>query len=224
MPHLAVLLLLSLSSPATAPARGDVDPVIARVVAGLQAVEGQAGDAMRVTGARGEGRTLILDIELAATMPEQIRPQMVAAMTAAALCSEERSAAFFGDGRVLRVAVVRAGRPLGSATIDRCPGPIGEGLSAGTYASGMQSIVGMETGGMKVVSIRAEGNSLVVTVDVVSGPMGGAAAATTFVADFCRRPEVQAAFFDRGLRLRVDTTVRGRDRLTGAPIASCPGR
>ncbi|MEA3012358.1 MAG: hypothetical protein QOD42_903 [Sphingomonadales bacterium] len=109
-------------------------------------------------------------------------------------------------------------------TVDRCPGPIGEGLSAGTFASGMQSIVGLETNGVRIDSIRAERNSLIVALDVVSGPTGGAAAEANFVEGFCFRPDVQAAFFGRGLTLRVDTVVRGRDRRTGRPIATCPGR
>lgn len=222
---LAVSFALFLSAPAIAAAQGDVDPLVERAVANMRAAIGRTvASAFRLIAARGEGRTLILDIELTVDTPELIGAPQVADMVAAAICSEPGVPPFFSDGRRLRVDVVRAGRAPGSMIVDHCPGPVGEGLSVGTFASGMQSIVGMETGGVRIVFIRPEGNSLIVSLDLVSGPIDAAAAEADFVAGFCFRTDVQTAFFDRGLTLRVDTAVRGRDRRTGTLIASCPGR
>jgi hypothetical protein len=207
-----------------APPHG-VDPLVAQLATNMRGAMGRmAASPMPITGTRGEGRTLILDIALPATTVEVIGPPQVASVYAAAICAEPGGGLFFRDGRVLRVDVVRTGRAIGSATVDRCPGPSGEGFSAGTFASSLQSFVGMEDGGVRFVSVRAEGNSLIVTQDVVSGPTGAAAATANFVASFCGGSNIQTIFFDRGLTLRVDTTVRGRDLLTGTPITACPAR
>lgn len=222
MRRFAVLPLLWLS--AGAAAQGDVDPLVAQAAANLRASPGQAaGGRIVVTGARGEGRTLILDIDVSAEPSGLIGAQQVVSIHAAVMCADRRSAGFFSDGRVIRVDVVRNGRSLGSATADRCPGAIGEGLSAATFAAALQSFVGVEEGGIRITSVRAEGNSLIITVDVVSGAIDRAAAAANFVVGFCRG-DAETSFFGRGLTLRVDATVRGRDLLTGTPLTSCPER
>ena len=95
---------------------------------------------------------------------------------------------FFSDGRVLRVEVARAGRAEGSATIDRCPGPAGQGLNAATFAAGMQSMVGVETNGMTIAAVRAEGNAVIVTLAFPAGvPVPDATQG--FLEGFCQHPE-----------------------------------
>ncbi|HYI49283.1 MAG TPA: hypothetical protein VEX35_12550 [Allosphingosinicella sp.] len=196
--------------------------MIAHVAAGFRERIGRPPVAqMRVTGARGEGRTLILNVDLIEGSPETIRTPLVASSMAIGICAAPRTGNFFSQGRVLRVEVTRAGRAEGSTTVDRCPGPAGQGLTAATFAAGMQSFVGFEESGMTIAAIRPEGNAVIVTL---AFPAGASVTDATqdFLQGFCQRPADLAPFFGSGLILRVDTKIGERDPLPGPPVTACP--
>jgi hypothetical protein len=225
MPTLAALLLF-LTTPTPVPAQDDVDPVVARFVAtARQGVGLQVNGLMRVTGVRGEGRTLILVLELAAEAPELLEPPHVASMIATSICADANGAAFFGGGRALQVQVSGPRRPAQSVTIDRCPGPVGEGLTAAAFAAGLQTFVGLRDGDMTIAAVRAEGNMMIVTLAYPADSRVGAASNSEgFVQGFCARPEVGPAFFGRELILRVDTRIGDGEPMPGPAVTACPAR
>jgi hypothetical protein len=198
MLSLAALLLFYMSAPTPVPAQEDVDPMIVRVAGDFRETIGTPPvTQMRVTGARGEGRTLILNVDLLDGSSALFRAPQVASSIAIGICAVSRTGNFFGRGRVLRVEVTRVGRAEGSATVDRCPGPAGQGLTAATFAGGMQSMVGTEVSGMTIAAVRAEGNATIVTLAFPAGtPVTDSSQA--FLEGFCRRPEELAVFFGNG--------------------------
>lgn len=206
-----VLLVLCLTVPAAAAAQGNVDPIVARAVAYFQARLNQnLTRTERIRGVRSERRALILDIELLPEAPAMYRPENVLSVLAANICSATNSARFFGEGRTLRVDVVRDGRPLGTATTDRCPGAIGQGRSAATFAAAMQSFVGTEVSGVRFVAITAEEHAVVIALDILAGTEATAdEAATSLFGGFCTTPDLNRTFFGRGLTLRIETTMAG---------------
>ena len=218
--------LACLFVPAMAVAQDAVDPWVARAAANYRAVREHVGDrTMRISDARGEGRTLILDIELLPTAAAMIEPPNVLSIYSASICADANAARFFTEGRMLRVNVVRDGRPLGTAATDRCPGAIGEGLSAATFAGALQSFVGRDEDGVRIIAVRAEGATLIVALDVLPGTtITTEAAAGHFLTGFCSRSDTNSIFFDRGLTLRIDTSMNGRTPRTGTPIRRCPQR
>jgi hypothetical protein len=224
MLSLAALLLLSMSAPTPVAARGDVDPMVAFLADTFRAViGGPPVGQMRIIGVRGEDRILILNIDLSAEASALFRPPQVAMAAATGICSMPRTGNFFGDGRALRVEVTRVGRAEGSATVDRCPGPAGQGLTAAAFAGALQSMVGVEENGATVAAIRAEGNAVVVTMAFPAGtPDNGPS--QSFVLAFCRHPEDLRGFFGSGLTFRVDTKIGERDPVPGRAITACPPR
>lgn len=223
---LGLAALLLLFAPAPAAVLEDVDPVIARVAAGAQEMVGTTiSGLMRITGMRGEGRALVLTIEMAEHAPALFGPQQVAAMTAMGMCSVAGMDNFFRDGRVLLVQVARTGRAEQSVTIDHCSGPAGEGLTAAVFAAGMQALVGVEDDEMTVTAVRAEGDMLIVTLAPRPGrPATVASIAASFARGFCRRPEVGSIFFGRGLILRADMATGGGDPVPGPVVSACPAQ
>lgn len=224
MPGLAAFLLLAASALTPATARNDIDPVVARLAAEIEAQAGlpPAGQ-IRITGARGERRTLILSIDLRADTSDLFRPPQVASSIAAGLCAVPGRRNFFSDGRVLRVEVTRAGRAEGSGTVDRCPGPVGQGLSAATFAASMQVMVGVETHGMTIAAVRAEGNAVIVTLAFPAGAVL-TDATQAFMEGFCEHPEELGVFFGNGVVLRVETRIGDRDPVAGPLVTACPAR
>jgi hypothetical protein len=218
---LPVAFLLALAVPAGTAMQADADPLITRLAADLQAAAGQRMGTMLLRSARGEARTLVMELEMTDETPALIGPAQVASLTAANICSRPQGGIFFSNGRGLRVDLIRAGRAVGSARTDRCPGPIGEGMSAATFAAGLQSFVGMEADGIRISGVRAEGRAVIFTIDTSAALRDGVP--DNFVLGFCLRPEVKDIFFANGLVLRVDTTVGGADLRAGPPVTACPG-
>jgi hypothetical protein len=97
-------------------------------------------------------------------------------------------------------------------------------LSAETFARGMQQLVGQQMGPLRIASVAAEGNVLVVTLDGATGwraetsPTGINEA---FLAGYCRNPNA-AVYFGGGRTMRVDTMENGQNRIQGAPVDRCP--
>ena len=227
MLNLAAVLLLYMSAPTAAVAQDDVDPIVARFAGHIRETIGrQIAGQMQITGVRGEGRTLILSVEMAAGASELIGPVQVASIMATHICAVPRAGnIFFGDGRALRVEVVRAGRGQGSATVDRCTGPVGEGLTAAAVATAMQSLVGREDNLMRIVAIRGEGNILIVTLALPTGRHGSAAALSdVMVQGFCGSADFRTGFFGRGLVLRVDTMSDDDAPVPGPAVTACPAQ
>jgi hypothetical protein len=222
MLNLAALLLLHMSAPAAAAARDDVDPMVAFLVGTFrEAIGGPSVGNMRIIGVRGEGRMLILTVDLPADASELFGPPQVAMATASGICSIPSTGDFFGDGRAVRVEVTRVGRAEGSATVDRCPGPAGQGLTADAFAGALQSIVGVSEAGATVAAVRAEGDAVVVTMALPAGARD-TGETRSFVQDLCRRPQDMAGFFRRGLSFRVDIKIGDREPVPGPPITACP--
>lgn len=117
-----VAFLACLLAPAATVAQVTADPVLAQAVAELQPRVGRdIGRTYRLIAVRAEGRTLVLDIEFLAEAGNLDAPRMASVMALGA-CMIQNRAPFFAQGRRLRVDARRAGRSLGSATADRCPG------------------------------------------------------------------------------------------------------
>lgn len=225
MLRLAFLALL-LAVPAAAAAQDGVDPLVARAVASYRAARDRdSASRIRVRDARGEGRTLILDVELLPGASTMLEPANVLPIFSGSICADAEAARFFGEGRAMRVNLVREGRRLGSATTDRCPGAIGQGLSAATFAGVLQSFVGTVDRGVRITAVRAEGATLTLSLDVLPGTdITAEAAAGNFIRGFCSRSDTDSIFFDRGLTLRIETTLSGRSPPTAQSLARCPAR
>lgn len=219
------LLVLCLTAPAAAAAQNNVDPMVARAVAYFQTRLNQNDSrTTRIRSVRGEGRALILDIELLPEAAAMYGPPNVLSMLAAIICSDMNSARFFGEGRTLRVDVIREGRALGSATTDRCPGAVGQGMSAATFAAALQSFVGTVDAGVRIAAIRAEGTVVIISLDVLAGTgVTTEAAVANFMGGYCARPNPNRSFFDRGLTMRFETTVAGQGPAIVQSFARCPG-
>lgn len=107
-----------------------------------------------------------------------------------------------------------------------------QGLPAGSggtqeveqYARRLQSRVGVRFGGAEVTAIRADGNTLVVTVD---GPANWRAGHQSFqltrpfLLGFCKTDRA-AAYFGDGRAIRLDTTEEGSGLIRGLPSTRCP--
>lgn len=221
----AILLCLLLATPADVTAQDGADPAILNAANNLQPRVGQnLNRTMRLTAARAEGRILVLGIELSSESSDMTGPTQVAAILATGICQDTSDATFFGEGRGLRVSVTRAGRALGSAAIDHCPGPIGQGATPATFAGAMQSLVGTAAGdgSVSITSLRAEGDTLIVVFDVLRRGVPVDQIGPMFLTGFCRRDDAQTIYFDHGFKLRVDTTYRGDNLRAGPLITACP--
>lgn len=94
---------------------------------------------------------------------------------------------------------------------------------ASQLATSLQSMVGQDQGnGMTVTAIRAEDETLVIEID---GPAAWRSNRDPkylnelFLGGFCKN----AAFvFERGMKLRLDTTEAAGNRLTGPINDHCP--
>lgn len=180
----------------------------------------------RLLGVRGEGRTMIWQVEMFDDLDGALGPPEIAGIIAGAFCLDPEAATFFGEGRALRVEVSHAGRSTGAASVDHCPGPSGQGLNAVSLAAMMQTMVGHPIeGNVRVAAFRADGEILVATLD---GPAGwranGAGEAVTgrFVRDFCQ--EGPREYFNGANRFRVDTLEGGNNAVPGRVQTACPGR
>lgn len=94
---------------------------------------------------------------------------------------------------------------------------------ASQLASSLQSMVGQDQGdGLTVAAIRAEDETLVIEID---GPAAWRSNRDpkvlndAFLTGFCKK----AAFiFERGMKLRLDTTEAGGNKLSGPIDDHCP--
>lgn len=117
-----VAFLACLFASAAAAAQSTADPVLAQAVAELQPRVGRdIGRTYRLIAVRTEGRTLVVDVEFLEEAGNLDAPRMASVM-ALGVCMIQNRAPFFDRGRRLRVDARKAGRSLGSATVDRCPG------------------------------------------------------------------------------------------------------
>lgn len=220
-----LLLLLAMPTVAAA-AQSGTDPVTADWVAGFRAQMQSSEDGMRITGVRAQGQVLILQVALAPNMPSAMNPETVVSSIAGGMCADAAGATFFTAGRRLRTEVSRNGRPVGAATLGRCPGPIGLGYTAETFAASMQPLIGRDLGeGVTITALRAEGSILVVTMN---GPAGWRQTAshplleTSFLSGFCEDDRPEDSVFVNGLGIRIDTTDGGQDLVRGRVITACP--
>ena len=95
---------------------------------------------------------------------------------------------------------------------------------AARMAEGLQGLVGKQPDSMfTITAIKAEGETLVISVD---GPIGwredksATDLSGAFVNGFCSKA---ANMFDTGMKLRVDTSENGGDKLWKGPsVDHCP--
>ncbi|HEV7658945.1 MAG TPA: hypothetical protein VGO55_03780 [Allosphingosinicella sp.] len=226
MLSLAALLLLYMSAPTPAAGPGDVDPMVADVARHVQSTSAGTGDVRRIA-ARGEGRTLVWQAEIAPDMVGAIRPDDLAAVIANGICAGLAGPAFFTEGRTLRVEMRPPGGAFSSATADHCSVPAGRRFSAARFASIMQPLVGREVDGVTIASIRAEGDLVILVLDGGVGWRRGITAEMmegVLLGNFCDPAAANHGFFNGTRRMRVDTLEGGREPIQGQPIASCPAR
>ena len=96
--------------------------------------------------------------------------------------------------------------------------------SAADYAARTQSLVGQSYGPMRIRSVEAENNSVVITVDGPSGwrqGMPSYAMTAHFIDGFCHADKA-VGYFAEGRSLRFDTMEEGRYPIHGAPLDHCP--
>jgi hypothetical protein len=119
--------------------------------------------------------------------------------------------------------VTRAGRRDETVTVDHCPPGSGQGLTATTFATGMQSLVGLREDNMTITAIRAEGDLMIVTLAVPAGTESSASSlGEVFLQSFCQSREVQTVFFQNGLGLRVELIVGGAPPTSSPRYTACP--
>jgi len=95
---------------------------------------------------------------------------------------------------------------------------------AASMASALQGLVGKQPDNpFTITSIKAENETLVISVDGESGWRADKSAADlsgAFVGGFCTKA---ASMFDSGMKLRVDTSENGGENLwTGPTVDHCP--
>lgn len=98
-------------------------------------------------------------------------------------------------------------------------------MTAEEVAGPMQALVGKEySGRLKVVSIAAEGNVLVLTIDGQAGWHGitPKQAVESFLAPFCADEDGRA--FLKANMVRLDRLDRGANLERGEPTNSCPAK
>jgi hypothetical protein len=202
-----------------------VDPVVAAMAKSFRLA--QRSSDVRLRGSRGEGRTLILEVEMSSDVPAVVGVRDIAPGFAQAICANPRTAHFFTEGRTLRVDLSVRGRAPTSAVIDRCTGPTGQGITIENYVRMYRAFVGRDLGdGARITAARAEGQTLVLDLDGPAGWRSGltpAAIAQEFLEGFCESG-TRNSFFAGGRTLRVDTTEGGRDPRQGQLITACPAR
>lgn len=219
--RLAILLgiLLSLSSGC----RQRVDPVVADIARDMARVP--PNSAFRIVTARGEDRTLIMQVEVNPDAAQVWDAAGIAHSFATVICATPRDANFFSEGRTLRVEVSSPGRAGMSAIVSRCPGPAGQGLNMDAIVEIFRPMVGRDLGGgARLTSVRAEGQTLVMVVDGQPGWRTGldqATIAQAFLDEPCRQPGGYR-LFDGTRSLRIDTTEGGRNLLQGQTVIRCP--
>ncbi len=97
---------------------------------------------------------------------------------------------------------------------------------AANMASALQGLVGKQPDSpFTITSIKADSETLVISVDGESGWREDKSAAdlsAAFVGGFCTKA---ASMFDSGMKLRVDTSENGGDKLwTGPTVDHCPAK
>ncbi len=97
-------------------------------------------------------------------------------------------------------------------------------LTATDYATNMQSIVGQEfEGGVKIHAVKAEANTLVLTVtgpDDWSANLGPDAISGALISGFC---STAPQFFSNGVTMRVDSIDKG-ELAKGPLVSTCPAK
>lgn len=222
--HLARLIillgaLLSFSSGC----RQSVDPVIADIARDMERVP--ASGAFRIVSARGEDRTLIMQVEVNLDGPQPLDAAGIAHMFATIICATPRDANFFSEGRLLRIELSTPGHAGTTATIGHCTGPAGQGLNMAAIVEMFRPMVGRDLGdGGKMTSVRAEGQTLVMVMDGPPGWRAGAdqeTIAQAFLDEPCRQPG-GFRLFDGTRNLRIDTTEGGHNLIQGQTVIRCP--
>lgn len=214
-----LLLLLSLGSAC----RERVDPVVADMARDWRRVPTSPG--FRIASARGEGHTLILQIEVDADGAQVLDAATTANMLAAGICAIPRDANFFSEGRTLRIELFAPGRAATNAVVSRCTGPVGRGFTMDAIVAMFRPMVGRDLGdGGRMTSVRAEGQTLVMVLDGRPGWRTGLdqeTIARAFLEDPCSPPGGFKLF--NGTRsLRIDTTEGGGNLIQGQVITRCP--
>ena len=174
----------------------------------------------------GEGRTLVLRAEIAPDIASYVDARLYAHALATGICVDPRGASFFNHGRTVRVELTPAGGRPTIASVDRCPGPVGTGLTTEALASAMQPTVGRDMDGVAVVSIRAEGETVVIVMDGVAGWREGTTTEMlngAFLSNFCDLRTGNNPYFNGTQAVRIDTREAGRGLIRGNPITTCPG-
>lgn len=198
-----------------------VDPVVAEAARVWRSVPTRSD--FRIVSARGEGRTLILQVEIPSDVSQVLDARAIAQMFS--VCPTPREANFFSEGRALRVELSRAGHATTSATVSRCSGPVGNGVNIDTFVQMLRPMVGRDLGeGARVTSVRAEGQTLVLVFDGPRGWREGldqAAIAWGFLEQSCSQAR-GFALFDGTRSLRIDTTEGGSNLIPGQLIRRCP--
>lgn len=226
MLRLAVLLLvLGSCGSSSSAAQGDVDPLVADVVRHSQWPETTA---VRHITVRGEGRTLVWAGQIAPDWTAPVLPGDMAPIIANTICAGAGGAAFFTEGRKLRVEITTARGSSTSATVDRCSVPAGVDLNtAAGRASMMQSLVGTGEDGVTITSVRADGETVVLVFDGPAGWRRGGAAEEldrALLRYFCNPAVESSPFFDGTRGIRIDTLEGGRGPIQGRRVAGCPAR
>jgi hypothetical protein len=222
--HLARLaILLGVLLSCGSGCRERVDPVVAEMARAVQRVPPANG--LRIAAARGEGRTLILQVEADSETAQALDAAGIAHIFAAGFCATRRDANFFSEGRALRIELFTPGRVATNATVTRCSGPTGQGLNTATFVEMLRPMVGRDLGdGAKLTSVRADGQTLVMVMDGPTGWRTGLDQATiawVLLEDACSRPG-GFRLFDGTHKLRLDTTEGGNNLIQGQVIGHCP--
>lgn len=166
----AFALLAACGSPGTA--RAQADPMMARLLDIARSRIGVAdGSGLTMTAARAEGRTLVLVMEASPSARAEFPAREVADRIGAAFCGTPDNAAFFSEGRTLRIELT-GGQPAAGAQSDRLRGTAAEAAMQ-LYVRDMQSLVGRTFEALTIESVRAEGDVLVI---LMNGPASGAGA------------------------------------------------
>ncbi len=97
---------------------------------------------------------------------------------------------------------------------------------AASMADALQGLVGKQPDSpFTITSIKADSETLVISVDGESGWREDKSAedlSAAFVGGFCTKA---ATMFDSGMKLRVDTSENGGDKLwTGPTVDHCPAK
>jgi hypothetical protein len=204
------------------PALGQSDTVLDRIVANARARIGVVNEGgWTITGARAEGRTLVLEVNETAEMYGMFTPEDLTQIIAIVMC-QSTDGRFFSDGHVLSVEASGPGAAAARADFRVCPTTtLSDMLLRGT-ARAVRATIGLRSGPARLSAVQVEGNSLVVTFDGGIGwrrTYSVERVSTDFFTGFCQGPD--PALLREGRTIRLDTLENGANRQRGEPVSSC---